>query len=48
MGYEYLIKLHREEIIYFVVDRPDSNYLEIVFKKCDTSIPTLYYTNDAR
>jgi len=31
-----------------MVDRPDSEYLELTIKKCDTSVPSLLYTNDAK
>jgi DNA-binding transcriptional MerR regulator len=48
LGYEYLIKLYPRDVIYLVVDRPATDYLEMTFKKCDSSVPTIYYTNDAR
>jgi hypothetical protein len=48
IGYEYMINLHPKEVVYLVVDRPETSYLEVSFKKCDGSVPTLYYTNDAK
>lgn len=48
LGFEYLIKLHENENLNLVVDRPDSEYLKVRIKKCDVSSPSLKYTNDAR
>ena len=35
LGFEYLIKLHAKESIYLVINRPYSDYLGVVIKKCD-------------
>ena len=48
LGFEYLIKLHAKESIYLVINRPYSDYLGVVIKKCDDSVPNLMYTNDAK
>ena len=48
LGFEYLIKLHAGEIIYVVIDKPNSDFLEMSFKKCDDSVPTLFYTTDVK
>lgn len=48
LGFEYMVNLHPKEIIYLVIDRPETPYLDVSFKKCDSSVPTLYYTNDAK
>jgi len=33
--------------LHLVVDRPSTDYLDLRIKKCDSSVPSLYYTNDA-
>ena len=35
-------------MIYFVIDNPQTSHLEMTFKKCDISTPTLSYTNDVK
>ncbi len=48
LGFEYLIKLKNGEFLNLAVDNPETEYLEVRVKKCDESMPTLLYTNDAK
>jgi hypothetical protein len=48
LGFDYLIKLHPQEALHLIIDRPDSEYLELKLRKCDSSRPSLYYTNNAQ